>query len=72
MISVLKWTIYDLKNSESGQFLAKGLNLSEIKKSQDIKIMYTRKVWVNDEFVVVDTKDGIFKLYLDAYLGKCN
>ena len=66
------WTIYDLKKSESGQFLAKGLKLSEIKKSQDIKIMYNSKVWANDDFVVIETKDGIFKLNLNAYLGKCN
>lgn len=65
------WTIYDLKNSESGQFLAKGLNLSKVKKAQDIKIMYTNKVWSKDEFVIVEDSSGIYKLNLKAYLGKC-
>lgn len=67
----IAWTIYDLKNSKSGQFLANGLKLSGIKNSQDIKIMYSDKVWANDKFVVVEDRDGIYKLNLKAYLGKC-
>lgn len=68
------WTDYSLSSYyDLGRFLQRGLGIENLKRAQDIRVMYSeRNLWIKDESIIVETDNQIYKLLLNAYLGKCS
>ena len=67
------WTDYSLSSRyDLGRFLQKGLGIENLKRSQQIRIMYSgNKLWNKDKSILVETGEKIYKLLLHTNLGKC-
>ena len=65
------WVFYEMSNSKVGKFLANGLKLNNIIKSQSIKIIFTNVVSPSSDFIIVEDTYSIYKLYLKTSIGSC-